>query len=217
MSPGSMGGRTKRGRSPSRWLRRSSANCSWVRLSEVFWRTTSTLAVWSTMSRAGWTVRVAMTLFLLRLAMMPASNGNATRSIPTRVISANPSRRPPTSKVRPAATKARPRVVSTSRIRVTVLDRPLSVCRSAHRRRNGNSPDDLLQDIGVGASGHLGLPGWDHAVGQDGLNQRLHIVGKDVVASRERGIGPGRAQEVQAGAWGSTQAPVSYTHLRAHE
>src|SRR5665647_376113 len=159
-------------------------------------------------------------LRLLRLALMPASSGNADTSTPIRVMSANPSRRPPASNVRPVATKARPRVVSTPRIRgvwatvwvpvlVTVLDLPSSACRSAHGGRNGDSLDDLVDDIGAGAPGHLGLAGCDHAVGQDGLSQRLNIVGKDVVASHEGGIRPGGAKEMQAGAWGSAQAQGS--------
>ena len=54
----------------------------------------------------------------LRVAFTAASNGKADRSTPIRVMSVKPSKRPPISNVRPDATNAWPRVVSTPRIRV---------------------------------------------------------------------------------------------------
>src|SRR5450759_1762594 len=78
-------------------------------------------------------------------------------------------------------------------------------CRSVRCGRNGYSPDDVVDDIGAGASGHLRLTGRDEAMGQYGLNQRLNIIGQDMVTSCQGGITPGRPKEVQAGARGSAQ------------
>jgi hypothetical protein len=97
----------------------------------VFSNTIWTLAGWSTTRWAGWTLRVTAMTLLMPLVVMAASRGNVARSTPTRVMSENPSRRPPMSKVRPAATKAEPRVVRMSRMRVNDVVRSLSVCRSA--------------------------------------------------------------------------------------
>src|SRR5664279_4630130 len=172
----------------------------------MFLSMTATPAVWSTTSRVGLTVRVSTTLLLLRLAFRPARTGNEHKSTPTRVMSVKPSRRPPTSNVRPAAMKALPRVVKAPRMLVTVLDLSLSVSRSAHGGRDRDSLDDFVDDVGAAASGHLGFTGRDHAMGQDGLNERLNIIGKDVVASGEGGIPPGRPKEMQAGARGGAES-----------
>src|SRR5665647_812916 len=108
-------------------------------------------------------------------------------------------------------------------------------CRSVRCGRNGYSPDDVVDDIGAGASGHLRLTGRDEAMGQYGLNQgpgpcrsvrcgRNGYSPDDVVDD----IGAGASGHLRLtgrdeamGQYGLNQrlniiGSVSYTHLRAH-
>ena len=147
---------------------------------------------------------------LLRISRA-ASSGRQTSSTPMRVTSGKPSARPDSVRVRPAATNARPRTVRTSPTgssRWPPAGRHHG-CRAhavpAHVERTGTRRTRSCSTSAVDRRASWVSPVGMQPVGEHRHGQRLHVVGQDVVPAGERGVGPRRAQQVQA--WRAARRP----------
>ena len=186
------------GRSPRTWSIRSSASCTGLRRGEVFSKTISTRALWSTVSRAGCTRRVTPTDGRAAAQARAASSGRPTSSTPMRVTSGKPSAIPDRVRVRPAATNARPRTVRTSRDAGHRTVHPAGVERQsrdghagrAHGAGTGTRRTRSRSTSAVDRRASCGLAGGDDPVREHRDDQCLHVVGQDVVAAGEGGVRP---------------------------
>src|SRR6478735_1768929 len=198
--PGGMRPTTNRGRSPSTWSRRSSARKIGVVEVETFSKDSVTAASWPTLMRSGRVCR-SMRIRVLRVRTRVAEMiGRPMSSTLTRVRSGKPRMMPASSSRMPERKKARPRVVRTARRART------TVTASAGGRRHGHLAKQVGDDLGGRAAGELGLARGYEPVGQHRRGEHLHVVGDDVVAPLEGGVGPCGAQQVQRGAWRRTEA-----------
>src|SRR5690606_16499126 len=137
----------------------------------------------------------------------PDSSGSATSSTPRATRSRSPTRNPPASTVAPANSRPTPRGVNalsglTSFRGGAAGARPgLGSARRRDRQPGHQVGDDLLG----GALLHPGLGGEQQPVREDRDGERLDVVGDDVAAPLQGGVGARGADQVQGGAGGGAQ------------